>query len=224
MSLPEKDNLFLGLPTLECKCEIVSSVNYFDIRSSKVRWGLCYNVSICIYFMLYILTYKYLHLNEFNKVIFISLEFPHCFVPVSESGSANKIFSDPNNFPLNCLRSRLIWFSGSWFCENTERISEIEWIKQMLLLIWGQFLMLIYGIYNGISYGRCLRWLDYRKAHSEIKGFSLRNLIKRKYVLYENLDFYFIVPGPLWLEAYQDYVFYECKLQAHVVLLPMWPT
>lgn len=128
--MPEKDTLFLGLPTLECKCEIVSSVNYFDIRSSEVRWGLYYNISICIYLMLYILTYKYFHLNEFNKVICISLEFPHCFLPVSESGSgASKIFSDPNHFPLNCLLSCLIWFSGSW-CQWKHRKNKWNWVNK----------------------------------------------------------------------------------------------
>lgn len=35
----------------------------------------------------------------------------------------------------------------------------------MLLLIWRQFLMLIYCIYTGISYGRCLRWWHSRKKH-----------------------------------------------------------
>lgn len=34
----------------------------------------------------------------------------------------------------------------------------------MLLLIWGQLLMLIYRIYNGIWYGRCLRWWPSRKS------------------------------------------------------------
>lgn len=86
----------------------------------------------------------------------------------------------------------------------------------MLLLIWGQFLMLIYCIYNGISYGRCLRWWHSRKS-------TFWNLIKRKYLQYENLDFYFTVPGPLLLEAYQDYVFMNAGFRPMLFYYPCGP-
>lgn len=52
----------------------------------------------------------------------------------------------------------------------------------------------------------------------------LRNLIKKENTYNMKTVISVLQFQDLICEAYQDYVFYECRLQAHVVLLPMGPT